>query len=202
VRWSRAWQQARDQTRKQHEKKYDKVGVAPRSVERDEVEKAVAARCKLEYGIEVSDGLGRPSNIDESSWLAMYQEELRRLVTAHRHARGQRVLLEADEEAAGTAPPTTEPVSAGAEDVTVAPWSDPPNVTLPPLDQDLCGNRDIATGGNRDNAEATPSCDDAVLPAELLNEYTSSVDEVVDDRGLVDDSERGAIVDPEETGEE
>jgi hypothetical protein len=199
VSWSKGWQDQRDLVREEAANEYARVGVAPREWVR-RVEEAVAVRCRAEYGIDPSDGFGRPGNVNESTWLDMHQEELQRIRDEHRDARDRVSREGLGDAAAVSATQLDADDASNIQDVTLAPWNAPPNVTLPPLVQDLCGKRDIPTWGNRDNAEADPSCGNAQLSAELLNDFASGVEEVVDGEGLADDIERVPEVD-EDTGE-
>jgi hypothetical protein len=196
VSWSKGWQQARDQMREKRESEHVKVGVGPRSMTKEELESAVAARCKEEYGIDTSDSFGRPTDVDPSTWLRLCQEEHHRLVNVHRYARDQLLLEDAGEETAVGAPSAdANPVPRSTQDVTVAPWGAPPVVTVAPLEQDPWGKRDIGTWGNRDNAGADRSCGDAEVSAELLNEFASRLEEVVDGERPVHDIERAEVDD-------
>jgi hypothetical protein len=163
---------------------------------KEELECAIAARCQAEYGIDTSDGFGRPTDVDPSTWLRLCQEEHHRLVNVHRYARDRRLLEDAGPETAVGGPPAdANPAPRSTQDVTVAPCNALPNVTVAPLEEDLWGNRDILTWDNRDNAAGDPSLDDVELSDELLNEFASGVQEIVDEEGLVDDIEPGAVVD-------
>jgi hypothetical protein len=114
----------------------------------------------------------------------MHREELQRRVDEHRYNRDLVFLEDVGETSAvASGHSHTKSIQEVSTNVTLAPWSSWPNVTSPPLESDLCGERDIDTWGKRDNLDGgrRPEHVGSELSVELLSEFTSRLEEVVGD---------------------